>query len=145
MQYTVSISYMDAIVSGACKSLLDLVRQYFTFWIIILSEKCLSEYKREIVETQRNSNSENMFGSQKCGFLFLMLISMVTAMLDLGALQRALNPTYESNAVFKRKLESSHLISSKMKWNYNGSCEGDLVTWLYNGPFERRPYIWKQF
>ena len=47
-----------------------------------------------------------MFGSQKCGFLFLMLISMVTAMLDLGALQRALNPTYESNAVFKRKLES---------------------------------------
>ena len=44
-----------------------------------------------------------MFGSQKRGFLLLMLISMVAAMLDLEALQRALNPTYETNAVFKRK------------------------------------------
>ena len=113
MHYTVSISYMDAMVPGACKSLLDLVRQYFSFWIIILSEKCMSEYKREIVDSKRNSNSENMFGSQKCGFLFLMLISMVTAMLDLEALQRALNPTYESNAVFKRKSEPFDCISFK--------------------------------
>ena len=73
----------------------------------------MSEYKREIVDSKRNSNSENMFGSQKCGFLFLMLISMVTAMLDLEALQRALNPTYESNAVFKRKSEPFDCISFK--------------------------------
>ena len=50
-----------------------------------------------------------MFGSQKCGFLLLMLISMVAAMLDLEALQRAMNPTYETNAVFKRKSKSTQL------------------------------------
>jgi len=50
-----------------------------------------------------------MFGGQKRGFLLLMLISMVAAMLDLDALQRAMNPTYESNAVFKRKSKSARL------------------------------------
>ena len=42
-------------------------------------------------------------GFQKTGFLFLMVISVVAALLDLNALQKALNPDYEFNSVFKRK------------------------------------------
>lgn len=46
-----------------------------------------------------------MFRSQKSGFspVLFIILSVVAAMLDLNALQKALNPDYEFNSVFKRK------------------------------------------